>query len=354
MLDQTIELASARLQQLSVEHLPALKVAFARLAETYPGTHSDYLAHPGILEFHRDRLTRRIETHSSTSPLYWIEYDSQPSLVFGIEHSGYHSEHYHIPYYKLNPLFCFTEDDSRLHVCLPHLIDTFPEEQDAVITTRIETRQHALSYAMSTHGFTPVGTSVRMVLCPPAVEPFDATTGYSYDGGTISPMHPDELEAVQAIGTASHHHSHFFSERRFPAKTTRALFAEWLRKCADGLADVILVARTGDRVDGFCSLLKNTGLESYIGHSIGVIDFIAVAQHAQGKGLGTHLLNAALAWFGGKHARIELRTMADNVNAIRFYERNGFRLLSSDLHYHYWKHPSMSLIEVNHVRSHAE
>jgi ribosomal protein S18 acetylase RimI-like enzyme len=140
---------------------------------------------------------------------------------------------------------------------------------------------------------------------------------------------------LQAMITKSHKHSHFFREVRFPQEKTKELFAEWIRKCAGGLADIIFVAEKNESIIGFCSLLSNTSLLNFIHKKVGIIDFIVVDETAQGLGIGKSLLDRTFAHFADT-GLIELRTMADNIGAIRFYHHNGFSILSSDQYYHYW------------------
>ena len=59
---------------------------------------------------------------------------------------------------------------------------------------------------------------------------------------------------------------------------------------------------------------------------------IATAASARGRGLGTDLIAAAVAWFMERNAvAVEVGTQLRNVAAARLYERFGFRLVAGAL-----------------------
>ncbi|MGC9329623.1 MAG: GNAT family N-acetyltransferase, partial [Candidatus Hinthialibacter sp.] len=116
----------------------------------------------------------------------------------------------------------------------------------------------------------------------------------------------------------------------------RNLFADWIAQCAASSAYRITVAEQKGRVIGFCSSFVQKSLQTYIRRAIGIIDFIVVDSCIQGRGIGRALLKAAFDEFQPEVDCVELRTMADNLQAIRFYEKHGFRMLSADQHLHYW------------------
>lgn len=64
------------------------------------------------------------------------------------------------------------------------------------------------------------------------------------------------------------------------------------------------------------------------------IDFVGVADHARGAGLGSALLGAALQWgrsLGRPHAALTVRQ--DRAAALAVYERAGFRQISAGVHW---------------------
>ena len=209
--------------------------------------------------------------------------------------------------------------------------------EPAVFTTRVDADDPGVIYALCAQGFRPVGTSVRMVLRDAEIKnQIDRLHDRQYDDSQIRNAQPGDIDALKRIGGSDHAYSHFFHEARFARTKTQELFAIWSQKSVEGMANAVIVIEHKNEVVGFCSLLSNNALLPYINLSIGVIDFIVIDARVQGRGLGSLLLSAALEWFQGKVNRIELRTMAENLKAIRFYQTHGFRLLSADQHLHYW------------------
>lgn len=256
----------------------------------------------------------------------------------GISPSRWHSRHFGVSYYKIQPFYCFREDEQLIDALVRELRNRL-DEPDSVYAIRAEARQYALVYHLVRHGFTHVGTSLRLDL-PLDKSIIDTTPGPSYDTFLIRDFRDTDLPRLQDIIRRSHKHSHFFCEVRFPPERVRDLFAEWIQKSAQGLAHKILVAEFEGEVGGFCSIFLNPTLRPYIRKSIGIIDFIVVDERMQGKGVGKKLLQSTFAELRGQADEVELRTMADNLEALRFYEKNGFQVLSADQHLHYWTAPA--------------
>ncbi len=317
----------------NTRHTDLIKKAFAEHGAQRSRDYVSYLAHPGIADFHAQRLVKTLEDPSGNN-LHLLLKDGQVEAIVGIASSSWHSDHFGVPCRKIQPFFCFTEDGESIRA-LTENIRALLDRPGSVSMLRIEARQNRLAYEMTQAGFVSVGTSVRMVL-EERNKSFDRDADSPYDTVIIRNYTGSDLPTLQEIIKRSHTHSHFFNECRFERERVCDLFAEWIRRCADGIAKKILVAETDGRVSGFCSLLTNDALIPYIGHGIGVIDFIAVDDRVQGKGIGRRLLNAGCSWFGQETGVIELRTMADNLRAIRFYEKNGFHMLSVDQYYHFW------------------
>ena len=84
-----------------------------------------------------------------------------------------------------------------------------------------------------------------------------------------------------------------------------------------------LVAVLGEQVVGYVSLSSPTPLASNA--HVAMIDGLAVAPKARGRGVGAALLEAAFEHAGREGLRrIRLRVLATNVPARRLYERLGF------------------------------
>jgi ribosomal-protein-alanine acetyltransferase len=101
-------------------------------------------------------------------------------------------------------------------------------------------------------------------------------------------------------------------------RVSRARFAVLTRRPS---ASVLVACEARDIV-GYAILLTRRGVPSARLYSI------AVAPEAAGRGVGRRLLAEIEAAAGGRRARrVHLEVRADNLKAIRFYERAGFALV---------------------------
>ena len=95
---------------------------------------------------------------------------------------------------------------------------------------------------------------------------------------------------------------------------------------------MLYVGRIGGAIAGFLAVI-----ESRVGtRSIAVIDLVGVSPEHQGRRVGTALVRRFIEEWRGRAAELRVGTQAANVQSLRFYERNGFRVVQSDyvLHAH--------------------
>ncbi len=321
------------LNQISTNQLSQ---AFKRFQKNRAGKAVGYLAEKGIAKFHCDRMLKWIEKAHSNSSVHALIKTGEIQAIFGTNQSVWHEEIYGYPYYKINPFFVFDENPIHTQEIIQHLISTF-DEAGSVYTLRVDAQQHHVAYELTRQGFVFVGTSIRYNLGEDKFKNHPLLDEKTNNSLTIRDYDSIDLEAVQQIAKAGHRHSHFFHEARFPFEKTQELFTGWIERCAGGQSAKMWIAENQEHIVGFATCLFNTALHPYIGKKIGIIDFIVVDPSAQGLGVGKQLLQHVLQWFTGQVDDVELRTMADNLQAVRFYEKHRFRILSSDHHFHLWK-----------------
>lgn len=88
-------------------------------------------------------------------------------------------------------------------------------------------------------------------------------------------------------------------------------------------AGAILVAREGDQVLGMVNLLFT--LSTALGAKVALLDDLVVSPERRGAGIGTRLLNRAIAFAREQGCRrITLNTDRSNLSARRLYEKHGF------------------------------
>lgn len=319
---------------LGADHASLAREAFEGLMARRPREYASYLADPALLSFHSEKILDRLGGGGG-GPLWGVIEGNQLLALGGTSKSPWHEEHYGVPFRKVQPFFWFLEGFEGTREAMERMTRALCAEPGAVYTLRIEAKEPALPHCMGALGWMHAGTSVRMEMDEKTLDRAIGMRLYS-TRLSIRELRSGDLPHIRRIAETSHRHSHFFREERFSREKTQELFGLWLERCAEGKKSKILVADRQGEVAGFASLMLNEGLMERIGKAIGIIDFIVVDGRFQGEGIGGSLLNASILWFKDRADIVELRTMADNIQAIRFYEANRFRMLSADQYYHFW------------------
>jgi ribosomal protein S18 acetylase RimI-like enzyme len=128
---------------------------------------------------------------------------------------------------------------------------------------------------------------------------------------TIRPLRDADVEACAALLQRIP----LWARYRITPEAARAVFARAL----DG-ASCALVAEDAGRVIGFVEYT----LRGTFGHS-GYVRAVGVAPEAQGRGVGTRLMDAAEEAIFRSGPNVFLLVAAFNAGAQRFYERRGYR-----------------------------
>lgn len=145
----------------------------------------------------------------------------------------------------------------------------------------------------------------------------------------VRPALPADETAVADVAVAGFGYSRFHLDPRVPREVADRIKGDWVRSWFAGRrGDAMLVADVEGRVAGFCQLLRTD--------TAAVIDLIAVARLARGRGVARALLGAvdALPW---EVERVEVGTQVANVPSVRLYESDGFRLIGAEYVLH--RHP---------------
>jgi len=156
-------------------------------------------------------------------------------------------------------------------------------------------------------------------------------TGWESDPapGGVRPFQPEDLPWLRALASVSHRDSRFYYDKNLPQALCDALYATWIENSIRGYAQAVLVGKSHARPAGYITCHGTA--------TTGQIGLFAVAQEAQGRGLGRQLVLAALRWFDQHEAsEVTVVTQGRNVRGQRMYQKCGFSTRSVELWYHYW------------------
>jgi dTDP-4-amino-4,6-dideoxy-D-galactose acyltransferase len=145
---------------------------------------------------------------------------------------------------------------------------------------------------------------------------------------------PADVAALRRIAAASHHDSRFYADPHFSRERCDALYAAWIGKSCDDPQGAVLVAANaapGGGPAGYITAALDPGGGGRIG-------LFAVAAAAQGRGVGSRLVDAALAWFAERGAApVRVVTQGRNLRAQRLYQKAGLRTSAVELWFHRWR-----------------
>ena len=114
----------------------------------------------------------------------------------------------------------------------------------------------------------------------------------------------------------------FILERDFAPDAARQISGlKMLLKKTDA---IVLVAETGGRVVGLCSV--QTLISTAQGGAVGLLEDMVVARGTRRRGIGRELLRAAEKWAAERRlTRLQLLAESDNEAALKFYFKCGWQ-----------------------------
>ncbi len=138
-----------------------------------------------------------------------------------------------------------------------------------------------------------------------------------------------DLPELRKIARENHRNTRFYRDRYFTREQCDRLYETWIENSCGGYAEAVFVARCRGEVAGY--------ITCHLTGSAGSIGLIAITPQCRSAGLGSQLVRFALGWFCTQGAAtVSVTTQADNVAAMRIYERVGFLTRSVRLVYHKW------------------
>jgi dTDP-4-amino-4,6-dideoxy-D-galactose acyltransferase len=152
-------------------------------------------------------------------------------------------------------------------------------------------------------------------------------------GVTVGDLEPGDEAGVLDVAATAFRVSRFHLDPFIETATANAIKRAWCESYVRKLrGDKLFVARRESRPAGFLAALT---AEAH-GRRIAVIDLIGVAPADQRHRVGAALNGAFVEHYRPHTAALRVGTQVGNIPAVRFYERSGFSLVSSQyvMHLH--------------------
>ena len=143
---------------------------------------------------------------------------------------------------------------------------------------------------------------------------------------------PSDAGACADIAVQAFTHDRWHADPQIPDTAADAFKRAWVENDVRGRADTVLIAEGDGRgVDGFVLVLERD--------RVAVIDLIAVAPKAQGRGVGRRLLQALSAECGQRLRFGRAGTQETNLAAAKLYQGAGWRLADRQTGWHWTPGP---------------
>jgi dTDP-4-amino-4,6-dideoxy-D-galactose acyltransferase len=172
--------------------------------------------------------------------------------------------------------------------------------------------------------------SIQLVDKKVVYRKLDFSSGSDHINDSIKKLNAINSELL-LLAFRSGIYSRFKLDQQLPRGKFERMYELWLERSVSGvLADVVYGYYDGDKMVGFVTVKLSQKYAS--------IGLIAVHEQYSGKGIGSKLLQAAeeYAIRNGLH-EMQVATQLDNLPACKFYESNGYSIMSIENIYHVWR-----------------
>lgn len=145
--------------------------------------------------------------------------------------------------------------------------------------------------------------------------------------GGVRTAETSDCDAVADLARRNFVWSRFHQDPFFDCIKANEIKAQWAENYFSGnRGEHMVVAENEGRLVGFLQLLRS-------GNDDLVIDLIAVDQRARRNGLAAAMVGYAIQAYG-PIGQLQVGTQAANADSVRFYQKLGFRLMSTNLVLH--------------------
>jgi ribosomal protein S18 acetylase RimI-like enzyme len=195
----------------------------------------------------------------------------------------------------------------------------------------------AIIHALESHGFFLMDTLLNFV--------FDFRTGgqkedapHVPEGLVLRLATSSDIESLVEIARASfaEYFGRFHADPRIGRAAATRIYEEWIRSCANGWADWILVAVRGNRMAGYSAWKEPSALDRRHGIRIGHLSIAAVHPDFFGRGVFGALTREGMKRLRPSADWIEGPTHIDNRAVQRGWLRLGWQIAGAQHSLHKW------------------
>jgi ribosomal protein S18 acetylase RimI-like enzyme len=161
----------------------------------------------------------------------------------------------------------------------------------------------------------------------------EAPEGFELRLATASDIEP---LAKVAHSSFADHFGRFHADTRLGRSAATRIYQEWIRSCANGWADWVVVATRGDRIAGYSAWKKPSPLDERHGIRLGHYSIGAVHPDFFGRGLFTALTHAGMEQVYSSADWIEAPTHIANYPVQHGFLRLGWRITGAQHSFHKW------------------
>ncbi len=281
-----------------------------------------------LTTFHTDSIFS--QASDPESPVCVFDRGGHFGLV-GIRRSEIHSVFFDFPVYSLEPLLVYSLRSDEKREIVRTIGDILESKGARVVWGKCDENEGDLPKSFLQVGADYCGTTIRMSRwldsshLPVCAERL-----------RIREVTREDLPILRYIAGEGHTHSHFLRDPNLPEDRKPEVFPTYMTRCFGQANRPFLTAEddeTGELL-GFSLLLCPSKQMERLGQTIGIVDFIVTSPQARNRGVGSSLLAASFDILRqGGYTLVELKTMLDNLKAISFYQKYGFRILSAEMNF---------------------
>lgn len=147
-----------------------------------------------------------------------------------------------------------------------------------------------------------------------------------------------DISQIHEISIQVYRNTRFHNDPNIDLKKACEMQGTWAKNCIkEKLADVVFIEKQENTIRGYisCKVINDPLMKNNRRHAR--IILVAVDKKYTGKGIGTKLIKAAFKWANGLDIEeMIVGTQITNIPALKYYQKNNFTIINSDISLHKW------------------